>query len=591
MNAALGLLEVAGLIRQSGAGAESEFAFRHTLLRETAYGSLLNEERKALHRAVGGAIERVFPEVKGETASVLAQHFLAGEVKDKALGYLRLAGDAAARVYALEEALDHYRLALELAKDGHGRDEDVLHLYERLGRMLELAGRHEEALASYRSLEKFGRDGSKPQLELRGVLRQATLNAIPSAVMDRERARKLSQDALSMAEEQGDALAQSLALWNLMKVNEFGEDFLAARAEGERALALVKAADLKEQQAYLLNDLTGIYLSTADFPRGREVNQQARELWLELDNLPMLVDAYCNEVTIHLLQGEFEDALSASNKALNLSEEIDNVWGKSFSRYMTYWIHAEWGDMASALETARECVSLGEEAGFIVPLVQTEADIGLLHAHMGQFAEAHRAVERSLNNSQRLQPQWTIQGEAVRILILVQEGKLAQAEPLIATMEDRRRKLDHSSFSYYAFIQSRVLPEYWVARQEWDRAYSCSQDYLDLFDRFGIMFMKYDLLLAKGKALLGINRGQEARVVLEEAERLAQAVGSRRSLWRIKDALAFAAKELGDERTAGDHEREARGIIEYIADHAEDEEQRRSFMTLVREWSMTKDLG
>jgi tetratricopeptide (TPR) repeat protein len=584
---ALGLLEVAGLIRRQGADPEPKFAFRHALLRETAYGSLLHEERKVLHRAVGSAIERVFPNANGELASVLAHHYLAGDENDKALTYLRKAGDEAARVYALEEALDHFRRALQLAVDGHGQDDDIVYLYERRGRMLELAGRYEEAIANYRELETLGRERSQPAMELRGLARQATLHAIPSAVIDREQGRALSNRTLEMARELEDPSMQSLGLWNLMRVEELGGDYHAARENGERALALIESVDLPEQKAFILNDLSGIYLSTANFARGREVNLQAIDLWKQLDNLPMLVDAYSNQVSIHLLKAEFDEATRMAKRAADLSDEIDNVWGKSYSRYMIYWVHADRGDFALALATARECVHFAEQAGFVVPSIQTEADIGLMHAMMGEFEEAHKAIDRAIANATEHFPEWLIQPQTVKALVLTLERRLEEAEALLDPIEEASAGLNYVDFSYFAFVRALVLPEFWIANQDWARALADSQHFLDLFDHMGLRFMKYDLLLMKGIALLGMGRVDEAHLMLEEGLLLAETVGSQRCLWRLHDALAATARKLRDETGSVDHKRRARDVLMGIAASTESREQRDAFLRLTKELSLT----
>jgi predicted ATPase len=85
---ALDTLEARGLIRLAAAQPELEYLFRHALLQDTAYESLLKQERRTLHQVVGMALEELYPERVGEMAAVLARHFEQAGDPDKAIDYL-----------------------------------------------------------------------------------------------------------------------------------------------------------------------------------------------------------------------------------------------------------------------------------------------------------------------------------------------------------------------------------------------------------------------------------------------------------------------------------------------------------------------
>jgi class 3 adenylate cyclase/tetratricopeptide (TPR) repeat protein len=84
---------------------ELAFMFKHAITHQVAYGSLLLQRRKALHRLVGLAIEELYAERLPEFYEMLAHHFEQGEVWDKALAYLVHAGNKARRNFALNAAL------------------------------------------------------------------------------------------------------------------------------------------------------------------------------------------------------------------------------------------------------------------------------------------------------------------------------------------------------------------------------------------------------------------------------------------------------------------------------------------------------
>jgi len=148
----LSTLESSDLIRLAQIQPELEYLFRHALIQDAAYASLVKRDRMQLHRAVGEALEMLYPDrlASRELAPLLAQHFDEAGDASRALKYFILAGDAAARVYANAEAVNHYTRALDVIPVVVSADsEQFIHLYTERGRALELSGRYHEALTHY----------------------------------------------------------------------------------------------------------------------------------------------------------------------------------------------------------------------------------------------------------------------------------------------------------------------------------------------------------------------------------------------------------------------------------------------------------
>src|SRR3954447_7141409 len=110
----LDTLEARGLIRVAALQPELEYLFRHALLQDTAYESLLKQERRSLHEVVGEALENLYPERVGELAAVLAMHFEAAGDADKAVHYLFDAATFASERNAIVEAYDLFSRAAAL---------------------------------------------------------------------------------------------------------------------------------------------------------------------------------------------------------------------------------------------------------------------------------------------------------------------------------------------------------------------------------------------------------------------------------------------------------------------------------------------
>ena len=108
----LGHLQAAEFLYETSLFPELEYTFKHALTHEVAYGSLLQERRRALHARIVEASERLYADRLPEQAERLAQHAFRGEVWDKAVAYGRQAGTRALARSALREAVACFEQAL-----------------------------------------------------------------------------------------------------------------------------------------------------------------------------------------------------------------------------------------------------------------------------------------------------------------------------------------------------------------------------------------------------------------------------------------------------------------------------------------------
>jgi tetratricopeptide (TPR) repeat protein len=112
-------------------GNEWEYHFRHPLIHDVVYHSLLQEDRSALHEKTGKAIESMHSEKLDDYTDLLAHHYGHSDDVEKALHYLILAGDKAFKLASYWEALDYYGMAMEKAeglKDEQRRKQTIVDL-------------------------------------------------------------------------------------------------------------------------------------------------------------------------------------------------------------------------------------------------------------------------------------------------------------------------------------------------------------------------------------------------------------------------------------------------------------------------------
>ena len=108
----------ADLIRHQGDPTGARYAFKHALVQNAAYHSLLKSQRRSHHQRVAETLEREFGELAEQQPELLAYHFLEAGAAAKALPYLEKAGQRAVQRSAHSDAITHYRKAIDLVAAG-----------------------------------------------------------------------------------------------------------------------------------------------------------------------------------------------------------------------------------------------------------------------------------------------------------------------------------------------------------------------------------------------------------------------------------------------------------------------------------------
>lgn len=563
-------------VRQVGANRLSRYRFSHHLFQKHLYQTLDPVERAYRHEAVGKALERLY---RGHTETIavqLARHFREAGRLEKAMTYLEQAGDAAARVYAVTEAVAHYDQAIALAREIEADTADLTRLYTRLGRALELDSQFERVLTTYEAMEDLAQERGDCRMELISLTARAAIQAVPAAIHDPEQARRLGERAHSLACALGDRAIEAKILWSLCLANQWAGRWREAIDCGERSLALARELDLREQLAQTLNDLGSIcYLYTGHIDKAKAALREASEIWRQLDNVPMLADSLASSAAAHVFAGEYEQAIAFSEDAFQISQSIGNLWGQSYSRWKVGVAFWERGEVSRAIHAMETAIQLGEQAGFAPPQTYTRAELAVLYGDLGEVSRGLALGRQALVAGEArgyLIDRAQVLGVLAHLHLL--EGDLTAAGTCIAEASH-----DPYRAAWPVLFVTTVLAEAELALEQRDyaRCIAVTDALLTNLCQRGMQAHVPHALYLQGVALQQAGRNQAARKCLLEARATAEALGSRRTLWRILLALA----QVEDDAAAAQAMRQrARQIVSAIADHIAQADLRDSFLEL-----------
>jgi predicted ATPase len=248
----LSVLKDSELLYERGIYPQSTYIFKHSLIQDAAYQSLLKSTRQKYHRKIAQVLEKNFPETVETQPELLAHHFTEADLNEQAAGYWQRAGERAGARSAYVEAISHLRKGLEALQtlpETAERAELELALQFDLATSLIvskgwIAPEVEQAYG--RAYELCQQVGETPTLlpVLQGLRR---LYALRGNRGDGEKARELGEQLLALAQRQNDTALLQEAHWALGQTLCFLGELNPAHMHLEQSSAFYTPQSLSSQ--------------------------------------------------------------------------------------------------------------------------------------------------------------------------------------------------------------------------------------------------------------------------------------------------------------------------------------------------------
>jgi tetratricopeptide (TPR) repeat protein len=389
-------LKEAELIIERGIFPQVNYIFQHALTRELVYKSLLETKRKTLHLRIAKTMERLYADRMDEHFPILALHFTWGGDTVKGYSYHHRAGDSAARAYANQEALEHFRHAWSLIDQLASEqkpDQKRLETAIKLAQVMETLGEFEPTISLLKPVLDSSRGKQNPE-QYAGIHYWlghtfGNLGQYGEARKYLHCALELSQKAANMhfLGNVNDYLGQldffqgylnrsmehmEIAVYCLRKVGHINR---LAWSIGFKAIIFCELEiranwqDVVEAAAALIkssgNERAGCLLYQIKSRNSHKIGQYDEALKYALDGLelaenigeriqkPFLLN-YAAIAALYSERGEY--ALELVQKAENESVRVGHPLGKSFSRVTLAEVLLHLNKFEAARHAAQTCL-------------------------------------------------------------------------------------------------------------------------------------------------------------------------------------------------------------------------------------------
>jgi len=443
-------LQVAEFLYETHLFPERLYTFKHALTHEVAYGSLLQERRRALHARIVEAIEGLTGTQVAEQVERLAHHTLRGEVWDKALVYCRQAGEKALAQSAYDEAVGSFEKALST----------LPHLPETC-------------------------DIREQAIDLRLALRTALQ---PSGDLERILAYLREAEALAEALNDPRRLAQVsvFLILHFQYRGAYDQSITVAR----RALTLATASSDVGLQALAHLYLGGTYIVQGDYRQAIDYVEQTLTLLDGARRLDLLgqvslpaVQAHGMLAWCHAELGTFAEGREFATEGLRIAETTAHPASLTWASYASGLFALRQGDIPRALALLERAVASWQGLGRSAIFSAIAAALGAAYTLDGRVADAVAllipAMEQSITTGR-------VPFETLRRLslgeTLLLAGRLDEAHALAEHTLAHAREYHERSHEAYALhllgnvAARRALPESASAEPHYHQALATAEE-------------------------------------------------------------------------------------------------------------------
>ncbi len=443
------------IISSSGSrlAGEREFAFKHVLIRDVAYGTLPKKVRALKHAEIASFITERAGDRADAVIAMVADHLGravatgndadldAAEmdpIRDRARHALEAAGDVASDLYSNQEAMGHYETALGIDADGcpdpdarariaeklgdvasrlgrvdraveiweecldyHRGQEDlprVADLHRKIGAGIWNKGDREGAIAHYQKGIDLLKDG-EPCLELVRLYEEAA--SLYMSAGDNMLAIYASEKALRLAMRMGEVAAASRAHGIFGRGFSRIGDTERARENLGRSVDLARDSDPAEAVRALLALGHHFEVSEADYPAAATAYEEALQIAERTGDLPSQVELHAALTTLALHRGEWPAVESGTETVAALIER-EGLSGKlCFPHLLRGAVRWHEGDLEGAVRSLRRASEMAEQVGRSEVAFQALHWLARAYGDGGHHADADQTLARALDTCER----------------------------------------------------------------------------------------------------------------------------------------------------------------------------------------------
>jgi class 3 adenylate cyclase/tetratricopeptide (TPR) repeat protein len=394
----LSVLKDSELLYERGIYPRSTYIFKHALTQEVAYDSLLLKKRKEIHEEIGRAMEALYPDRLEEHYELLAYHYGRSASADKAVKYLDLANQKAAKLNAMEEAKAYFDEAMELLdalpETGENRQRRISLLVNQ-GIVFLLLFKSPEYYDHLTRYEPMARGLGNP--ELLGAF-YARLGHCGYSFGNYDQAIQTLTKAAELAEASGNVEEAGYAyvFWEFSHFDR--GDFERVLALKEDVLRTMKQQFNLRWHTYALSVASRAYACLGRWDEAVEEAQKALSVAEDFSDNSLISFVAWNLSIAYSWKGDLARAVEYGELAVQKAPtHADKAWAQR----SLGWAWCRSGDTTRGIELLTTVLAIVRAGGFTSIEITLRCYIGEGHWLAGEDEKARQTLEEGLEMAER----------------------------------------------------------------------------------------------------------------------------------------------------------------------------------------------
>jgi predicted ATPase len=413
----------AGLLFRKGVPPHATYLFKHALVQDAAYGTLLRQPRRALHARIADALESQFADIAEAQPDLLARHYTQAGLTEKAAALWGKAGLRSVERSALVEAIEQLTNALNQIATLPGtpalrRDEIKLHvaLIYPLQHVKGLAAPETKIVAERARLliERADALGEPPEDPLLVFSALSALFNVNIVAFDGDVVRERAAQILTRAEKQGGKVPLVTGHRSMNAALVATGNFAEAVVHADRALALndpVEHRPLATRFVQHPSVSVLMYRSLAmwalGYPEAGLANaEQALRHAQETGNPASVMHALSVTCLTQLISGNYTIAQVQSDKQIALAEEQGSVSWKTSGMLRRAGVLALTGKSSDAVSIFASAIPAVRSVGQRLFLPIWLSLLARAHGELGQFDDAWTHIGKAITAVETTKERW-----------------------------------------------------------------------------------------------------------------------------------------------------------------------------------------
>ncbi len=373
---------------------DADYTFRHVLVSDTIYHTLLRGDRSKLHGQVGATMEALYADHLDEMVEILARHYAWSSNFERALHYLILAGEKAAHSYANQQAKQNFDAAIRLIKRMPSDPDRAYRAHFGLGNVLLLTGEYPQAYEIFESaLEDLKSMDPSKNVQARSSLLRRIATTLERQG-DYEQAQTHLTEAQKLLEKhpQADPVEYGWILNDLGWI-EFRRGYLdEAENTLRKALKKVEKTSHADLIASIYNRLGGIFYQKDQLDQAEKFTRKSLELRQEIGDVAAVARSYNNLGLLNWQLGRWNNALQDFTQSVQLQSSLGDVEGAIEIESNLGLIYLDQGNLPEARHHFDTALASAQKIGH-------SFHIGLSYLHLGRFFLFIEDYQQALENA------------------------------------------------------------------------------------------------------------------------------------------------------------------------------------------------